>query len=87
MRELNVWRRENKFGRKSRLFSDPALALSSHIVWNLTNPDPKLYEAEYLIADLKYNISSYTEELPICLFTTGYKITSRSRHIALMESI
>lgn len=46
-----------------------------------------LKEAEYLMYDIKYNLSSITEQLPICIYASGYNLYLKNVYSQFFESI
>jgi hypothetical protein len=59
--------------------------LAAHLFLNFS--DPKVRAAEYHYFDKKYGISEVSGELPICLFSMGYKIFSQNQYRPFFESI
>jgi hypothetical protein len=44
-------------------------------------------EAEYLYFDFKYGIGEYEKELPMCIFSTGYNLSTINRYQKYFQSI
>ena len=69
-----TWNSENvQFTLGARLSKDPESKINKEI--------------EYYHYDKKYKIGSLNDELPICVYSAGYKIWSKGKYKSFFESL